>query len=314
MKRMNRQAFSIYASTAALIGIAFSAPADNQAGRSRIYVTAAASSLVDQGLASAAPDSTESFQGVPAPGIRFVANQAQATTSPWVDSNAWRFQRGVQKANYDKLPAGAAPLAAAEAFAYRVDAILNPDLEDLPELGKILAFLEAQDQPALPIMANIGVIDDKSSLMGEVLNMLTRRNLLYRVVSAPDPKLGVTVQIGSPDFPKESATNPSDFAARVRAKVGDDRRLVRLYGTSTAIAHLTGDEKRVRLVLLSYSRNRAQPGVRVRLLGRYRPAKFTAYGAVPDAKLADIEHPENTTEFSIPDFNTIAIVDLDAVK
>jgi hypothetical protein len=70
----------------------------------------------------------------------------------------------------------------------------------------------------------------------------------------------------------------------------------------------------VRLVLLSYSRNRAQPGVRVRLLGRYRPAKFTAYGAAPDAKLADIEHPENATEFSIPDFNTIAIVDLDAVK
>ncbi|HXA50421.1 MAG TPA: hypothetical protein VNV86_08970, partial [Candidatus Acidoferrum sp.] len=72
MKRMNRQALSIYAS-AALIGIAFSAPADNQAGRSRIYVTAAASSLVNQGLASAASDSTEAFQGVPAPGIRFVA-------------------------------------------------------------------------------------------------------------------------------------------------------------------------------------------------------------------------------------------------
>jgi hypothetical protein len=313
MKRVNRKAFSIYAS-AALIGIAFSAPADDQAGRSRIYVTVAARSLVDQGLASAAPGSTESFQGVPAPGVRFVATQARATSAPWVDSNAWRYQRGVQKADYDTLPAGAAPLAAAEAFAYGVDAILNPDPEDLPELGKILAFLKAQDQPALPIMANIGVLDDKSPVMGEVLNMLTRRNLLYRVVSAPDPKLGVTVQLGSPDFPKESATNPSDFAARVREKVGDDKRLVRLYGTSTAIAHLTGDEKRARLVLLSYSRNRAQPGVRVRLLGRYRPSKFTAYGAAPDAKLADIEHPENATEFSIPEFNTIAIVDLDALK
>lgn len=311
---MNRQVFTIYASVATLVGIAFSAPADNPAGRSRIYVTAAARNLVDQGFASAAPDSTESFQSVPAPGIRFVANQAQATSAPWVDSNAWRFQRGIQKANYEKLPASAAPLAAAEAFTYRVDAILNPDPEDLPELAKMLAFLKAQDQPALPIMANIGVIDDKSPLMGEVLNMLTRRNLLYRVVSARDPKLGVTVQIGSPDFPKESAANPSDFAARVREKVGDEKRLVRLYGTTTVIAHLTGDEKRVRLVLLSYSRNRAQPGVRVRLLGRYRPAKFAAYGTAPDATLADIEHPENATEFSIPDFNTIAIVDLDAVK
>ena len=54
---------------------------------------------------------------------------------------------------------------------------------------------------------------------------------------------------------------------------------MRLYGTSTAIAHLTGDGKHARLFVLSYSRNRSQPGLRVRVLGRYSPLKFAAYGS-----------------------------------
>ena len=101
-------------------------------------------------------------------------------------------------------------------------------------------------------MANIGIVDDHSPAMDEVLNMLTRRNLLYRVVPARDRQLDITVQLGTKDFPKESADNPSDFAARVRAKLGDDRRLVRLYGATTIIAHLTGDGKHARLYLLNY--------------------------------------------------------------
>src|SRR5207249_425247 len=208
----------------------------------------------------AAPTGAEAaaIQEVPAPGIRFRANEAAATTSPWVDSNGWRFQRGLKKANYTKLPAGAAPLAAAEAFTFAADAIFNPDPADVQDLGKMLQFLKSAAEEAafsnLPAMANIAVVDDKSPLMDEVLNMLTRRNLLYRVVPAPDRKLDLTVQLGSKDFPKESAQDPSDFAARVRAKLGDDRRLVRLYGTSTVIAHLTGDGKHARLYLLSYTR------------------------------------------------------------
>jgi hypothetical protein len=270
---------------------------------------------VDQGLASPAVGTPGAeFQEVPAPGVQFQNSQAQATPAPWVDSNGWRFQRGLKKANFAKLPAGAAPLAAAEAFTFHVDAVLNPDPADVAELGKMLTFLKAQEQPALPAKANIGIVDDGSETMAEVLNMLSRRNLLYRVVAKPAPGLDFTVQLGTADFPKASAEDPSDFAARVRAKLGDDKRLVRLYGTNTTIAYLTGDAKRARVVLLSYSRNRTQQGVRVRVLGRYQPSKFAAYGAAPDAKLADIGNPGNATEFSVPMFNTIAIVDLDAVK
>lgn len=286
----------------------------------RIYVTPAASSLVEKGLAAPAPAGAEAdaFQDVPHAGVRFVPTVARATNVPWIDSNGWRFQRGIRKARYAKLPAGSAALAAAEAFVFNVDAILNPEPADVEELGRMLEFLKANDRPPLPVMANIGVVDDRSGLMGEALNMLTRRNLLYRVVSAPDPALDLNVQLGAPDFPRDAAKNPVEFAARVRAKLGDDNRLVRLYGTQTVIARLTGDGRRARLYLLALERSRrrqtADPqAIRVRLLGRYRPAKFAAYGAEPNAALTDLRHAGNTTEFWVPSFNALAVIDLDAV-
>jgi hypothetical protein len=148
--------------------------------------------------------------------------------------------------------------------------------------------------------------------MGEALNMLTRRNLLYRVVTEPDRRLDLNVRLGTRAFPADATLNPSEFAARVRAALGDDKRLVRLFGSNTAIAHLTGAGSRARLYVLSYSRNRTQPGVRVRLLGRYQPVGVAAYGAAADATLTDLDHPGRTTEFSLPAFSTIAVVDLTA--
>jgi hypothetical protein len=288
--------------------------------RRRVYVTSVASSLVEQGLAAPAPTGADAaaFEEVPHPRVRSVPTVARATNVPWIDSNGWRFQRGIQKANYATLPTGFAALAAAESFAFNVDAILNPDPADVDELGKMLRFLKTNDQPPMPGMANIGVVDDRSAVMGEILNMLTRRNLLYRVVSAPDPALSFTVQLGTPDFPSDTAKDPVEFAARVRAKLGDDNRLVRLYGTSTIIVRLTGEGKRARLYLLAFDRSRRRQAddaeaIRVRVLGRYQPAKLAAYGVNPDAPPADLRHIGNTTEFWLPSFNTIAIVDLDAL-
>ena len=287
-----------------------------------LFVTAAASALVTEGLAAAAPTGADAaaFQEVPSPGLRFVANVAQATTAPWIDSNASRFHRGLRKANYAKLATGAGPLAAAEAFTFGVDAILNPETADLEELKKMLGFLKAQEAPRLPAMANIGVVDSQSPLLPEILNLLSRRNLLYKVVPAGDRSLDLTVQLGSPDFPESVAANPSEFAARVRAKLGDDKRLVRLYGTSSVMAYLTGDAKAARLYLLSYGGSRrqqasgAQQGIRVRVLGRYRPLKVGAYDAPADAALIDVDNPGNATEFTIPPLRTIAVVDLERLK
>ena len=128
------------------------------------------------------------------------------------------------------------------------------------------------------------------------------------------------MQLGSKDFPKDAALNPSDFAARVREKLGDDRRLVRLYGTSATIAHLTGDGKHARLYLLNYGRRawrrsgrrRRPQTLRIRVLGP-TGRSLAAYGAAADAKLTDVENPGNATEFSLPAFSTLAIIDLDAL-
>lgn len=278
----------------------------------RVYVSPAAASLVTDGLALAAPADASAFTDVPAPSLQNAPNTsgfAQVTLAPWVESNGWRFQRGLSKANYKTLPRGSAGLAAAEAFAFNVDAILNPDAADVQELGNVLRFLKPRLAPALPALANVGVDDDGSTAMGEVLNMLTRRNLLYRIVTRPERDLNLTVQLGTRDFPKEAATNPSDFAARVREKLGDDNRLVRVYGTTTVIARLTGDATRARLVLLSYSRNRVQQDLRVRLLGKWRSPSLSAYGA-DGAKLVDVEQLDKAMEFGVATFNTIAIVDL----
>jgi hypothetical protein len=282
----------------------------------RLYVTAVASSLVSQGLALAAPTGAESaaFQTVASPGVRNVPNEAMATSAAWIDSNASRFQRDVRKANYANLLPGAAPVAAAEAFAYGVDAIVNPPETDVQELGNVLQFLKAHARLPMPGLANVGVVDNGSPFLPEALNLLTRRNILYRVVAAPDRALDLNVEIGSAAFPIEAVVNPSDFAARVRAELGDDKRLVRLYGSTTVIARLTGADTRARLVLLNFSRSRntnnAQP-LRVRVLGQYQPVMFAAYGAAPGAALEDVENPAQATEFTVPFFSTIAIVDLD---
>jgi hypothetical protein len=290
---------------------------------SRIAVTSAAAPLVDKGLAKAAPAAADmsTFEEVPAPALRFRIDNARATRAPWVDSNAWRYFRGLSKANYAKLPAGSAPLAAAEAFMFDVDAVLNPDPKDLGPLQTMLEFLQAQQQPAMPALANIEVVDDGTPTLGEILNLMTRRNLLYRVVPKAQGKLDLTVKIGSKEFSAADAANPYDFAAKVRDALGDDKRLVRLYGTQTTIARLTSDGKRARLCLLEYgaARDRNMGGgpdqtLGVRLLGKYRPVKFAAFGVKDDAKLTDVENPTGTTEFWVPAFTTIAIIDLERVS
>src|SRR5262245_17206243 len=90
------------------------------AAPSKLYLTAPAARLVEQGLAAAAPTGPDaaSYQEIPSPGVRYLPNVARATNVPWIDSNGWRFARGMRKVSYTKVPAGAAPLAAAEAFVF----------------------------------------------------------------------------------------------------------------------------------------------------------------------------------------------------
>jgi Carbohydrate family 9 binding domain-like len=119
------------------------------------------------------------------------------------------------------------------------------------------------------------------------------------VVNAPNASLELTVKPTAAD-----AGNPSEFAARVREKLTDDKRLVRIYGSYNVLARLEGDGKRARLHLLNYGRQPARE-VRVRVLGKW-------VSASPREK--DVEPTGDAIEFTVPDFETYVAVDLGLVR
>jgi hypothetical protein len=250
------------------------------------------------------------YVDVPPPKMERRTDVASATTVPWIDSNGWRFLRGISKARYATLPRGSAALAAAEAYTYGVDAVFEPHVADKEALAAMQGFIRKIDAPRLPVRANIAVIDDGSPEIEEVLNLLGRRNLLYKVVRKPDPKTNVNIQLGSKQYPRDAAADPNGFAARVREQLGDEKRFVRLFGSYTVLAHLTGDDKRARLFLLNYSPRPVQD-LRVRVLGNYRGVRLAE--AADSAQTAkDIIMTEGGTEFTVPALRTFAVIDLTA--
>ena len=250
-----------------------------------------------------------SYQKLTQPGVEYRPDVASATRAPWVISNAWRLLRAGAKPVYYTASKGNADLCAAEAFAYGASALVRIDPADLDHFGAMLRFLKRIDAPALSTQANIGFVDDGSPEAGEVMNLFTRRNLLFRIVSAPDPSLNLNVRLGAPDYPRSAAANPSEFASMVRRKLTDEKRLMRIYGSDVVIARLTGDSSHARLHLLNYG-GKPVEGLRVRLLGHYKNAKLSAPGGA--AAVSDFVAAGDAVEFSIPELGTYAIVDLDA--
>lgn len=247
------------------------------------------------------------------PGVaRRAANVASATRRPWLDANGWRFLRRPAGKFYYDLPRGRATLAAAEAFAYNADAVLKIDPADAEDAAKTLAFLKQLPPANLPVIADIGVIDDGSDDVGEVMNLLARRNLLFKIATAPQRQLRVNIRLGSKEYPRASAANPSDFAQMIRRKLGDENRTLRVYGTEMVICRLVGDGARARLHLLNYS-GREVEGLRVRLRGRFGESSAMAYG-FDRVELGDVINDETATEFSISKMGVYAVVDLQVVK
>jgi hypothetical protein len=249
---------------------------------------------------------------VAVPGIRARADRASATRSPWVNTNAWRFLREPKGEYVYEVPAGRAALAAAESYVYgATDVVLKIDPADVGGLGEMLSFLRGRPDDALPPVADIGVVDDGSAAMGEALNLLVRRNILFKLVPAPAPEFPFTVQLGTADFPAESAADPSAFALAVRRKLGDERRTLRVFGTEVVIGRLTGGGARWRLHLLNYA-GRDIEGVRVRLKGVVPEGE----ALVPGGRLAfqDRTVVDGGTEFTVPRIGVYAVVDLPPAK
>jgi hypothetical protein len=254
----------------------------------------------------------KSREVLPAPGVTPRPGVASPTRSPWIVANGWRFLRQPLKKYVYDVPAAKAALAAAEAFAYGADALLRVDTVDaaaLANLGTMLKFLEGLTERQLPPIADIGVVDDGSPVTGEVMNLLARRNLLYRIVETPSPALRVNIAVGSAAYPVAEAADPSAFALKIRRQLTDEQRTLRLYGSEVVICRLTGDAGRIRLHLVNYG-GREIEGLRVRLRGTYRSGDAQIAGA---GRLALVDHvaADGSTEFSVPRLITYAVIDLE---
>jgi hypothetical protein len=241
------------------------------------------------------------------PGIVRRANIASPTSRPWIDANGWRFMRTGGKFVYE-LPPGKAALAAAEAFAYRGDAVLKIDRADLEEVGKMLAFQRGLPHEVLPGVADIALIDDRSPATGEVMNLLSRRNLLFKVVDAPSRQFPINIKLGTKEFPESDAADPSAFAQKIRRQLTDERRTLRIFGNEVVICRVTGDKSRLRLHLLNYS-GRQIEGMRVRLRGNYGVANMRAFG-YGKIEPEEIVVAGGATEFTVPKLGVYAMVDL----
>ncbi|MGE5567398.1 MAG: hypothetical protein ACM3S5_00025 [Rhodospirillales bacterium] len=281
------------------------APALQKAGFKRLYVPAErAAAWRDAGFDAVPVDDAarKRYESALPPGVEWQVNAASATRMPWIDANGWQFIRKPNAAWWYDVPAGAAALAAAEAFAYGADAVLRIDPADLDALGRMRAFLRSVDGPALPAMTNITVVDDNSPELDEALNMLARRNLLFRVASAPDHSSDLNLRAGP------EAADPVLFAVRARQELTDEKRLVRIYGSDTVLVRLTGDGTRARVHLLNYAQ-RPVEGLRVRVRGIYKTGVLHAPDAA-GAALADYAASEGATEFTVPRLEIYAVVDL----
>jgi hypothetical protein len=243
---------------------------------------------------------------LPAPGVEYRVNVASASRSPWVNANGWRMERAPERAYFYDVSEKAAALACAEAYAWAAKALVHTTDAGAAAFRSMLDFVQSLPEAGWPVMANIGVIDDGSSETGELMNLLTRRNLLYRTVGAPDPKLDLNVRVA--DYPRAEGGNPALLAQKIRSQLGDDKRLVRLYGSEVVVARLVGSGERARLHLVNYA-NRPVSGLRVRVKGKWARQEGRGYGE-PQLQLRDVSVEGGATEFTIPEMTTYVAVDL----
>ena len=254
----------------------------------------------------------ESRTKVPAPRIAAEPQDASATRSPWVIANGSQFIRNTTHKYFYDLPTGKGALAVAEAYVYGADAILKIEPHDLQQTGQMLAFLGKLEPLNAEPLVDFVVVDDGKSLLSEVMNLLVRRNLLFKVTSAPDLRFRINVQLGAKDYPEAEAANPAEFALKVRAQLTDEKRLVRIYGTEVVICRLTGTRSRIRLHLLNYGGSTVS-SLRVRLRGSYFAGKAHLFEE-GDATLEDHIVTGGATEFTLPQMGAYAVVDLEAKR
>jgi hypothetical protein len=243
---------------------------------------------------------TSRFTTVPAPGVQMRRNMAMATSSPWIDSNVWQYRRAPGKAYFCDVSAKSVELAMAEAHSQEVELALKIAPAQRKAFDKMTAFLKALPEGPTARWANIAISDDGSGAAAEALNLLSRRNLLYK--PGPDAKADLTLRLS------KDIRNPYDFMREARQKLGDGKRILRLFGSEITLAEVRRDSSRVRIFLINYG-TRAVESLRVRIQGHYSAIEARVY-QVPEARLTDAVRDGAFTEFSLSRLPRYAVVDL----
>jgi hypothetical protein len=229
----------------------------------------------------------------------------------WLVGNGWRYRRKPELNYHGDIPAAALPLAMAEAFAYGGKLTVKGTPESLPRYAAMAKFLEI-NAPAggnwQPVF-DIAMVDEGTSIVGECLNLMVRKNLLVRSVANKSAAGSLLpVEVGTGDFPKKLAMDPGAFATQVRYKLTDQKRSLRLFGTETVVGTLEQSAGRLRLHLLNYADHPVET-FRVRLRGNWKPERYSGFEQ-PDLKLEEFEEAEGGLEFTVPAIKTYLVLDL----
>ena len=141
------------------------------------------------------------------------------------------------------------------------------------------------------------------------MNLLARRNLLFRAVPRATPEPPLVVELGSKEYPKSEAGNPDALALKVRAQL---RRRAALAAPLRQRGRAGPPDGRRAAggacTSLNYG-GRDVEGLRVRLRGRWTPGEAHV---LQHGRLA-VEAPlvqDGVTEFSLPVLGPYAVVDL----
>jgi len=241
-------------------------------------------------------------------GVDYRIATAGATAAPWVNANGWRFLLNPDRAFQSDATGPALPLAMAEAFVWGGNVWFRVSDAERPVFDRTLSFFKALPKHGLAPSAQIGVWNDGTSEAGEVLKLLIRRNLMAAPATAPGNTSALMVKLDTPEFPRESAKNPAAFAAGVRSLLGDDNRLLRVYGTDVVVGRLESGNGFARVHLVNYS-NRDVQGARIRVLGHFRLESYRALDQ-PEVRPQDFSVSAGATEFTIPSLTRYAVIDL----
>lgn len=262
-----------------------------------------------EGIAAGAGDTAQTVK-LQAPKVNYLIDQATATRAPWIVSNGYRILRRPRARFYYEAPGAQAAVAAAEAYAWNADALIKTDAAGLKPLAQMLEFLGSLDTATMAPVVDFGFIDDGSATAGEVMNLLVRRNLLFRVLKAPDPNLRLNIKLGDRKHPLEQAKNPGMMAQIIRTEVTDKVRSLRIYGTEVVVGRVLSASRRLRVELINYDgAERTVDGLRVRVQGQYASYKAAVAGN-PDGTLLDYAVLPGATEFTLAELGTYAVIDL----